>query len=343
MHLRGRTPPRDAVHHPLFARFYARFSVAADARGGIAAYREELLAGLSGRVVEIGAGNGLNFAHYPGAVSEVVALEPERSLRQFAVRAALRAEVPVDVVPGAAEAIPMKNEGFDAAVASLVLCTVRDLPRALAEIRRVLRPGGELRFFEHGLARGRVLSRGAAGGGPDGVAAALRRLPHGTGPAGRDRGGGLRGGRVPQAADSGDGPADAVVAVRAGRGPEAVHGGVSPAGGRAETGRAVRTGAPARRPLVRARWSEPAGPGPLVRVAPQWVGSRWFGSHRRAVGPVSGAPYRIRRWGSLPDQTLHCRSSSAMARTSALPCLTSRARSRTCSGEVMTLSPEATR
>ncbi|MEU5135306.1 class I SAM-dependent methyltransferase [Streptomyces californicus] len=156
MHLRGRTPPRDAVHHPLFARFYARFSVAADARGGIAAYREELLAGLSGRVVEIGAGNGLNFAHYPGAVSEVVALEPERSLRQLAVRAALRAEVPVDVVPGAAEAIPMKNEGFDAAVASLVLCTVRDLPRALAEIRRVLRPGGELRFFEHGLARGRV-------------------------------------------------------------------------------------------------------------------------------------------------------------------------------------------
>ncbi|MFH8883455.1 class I SAM-dependent methyltransferase [Streptomyces californicus] len=164
MHLRGRRPPRDAVHHPVFARFYARFSVAADARGGVAAYREELLAGLSGRVVEIGAGNGLNFAHYPGAVSEVVALEPERSLRQLAVRAALRAEVPVDVVPGAAEAIPMKNESFDAAVASLVLCTVRDLPRALAEIRRVLRPGGELRFFEHGAARGRVsaaVQRGA--------------------------------------------------------------------------------------------------------------------------------------------------------------------------------------
>ncbi|MFI1188254.1 class I SAM-dependent methyltransferase [Streptomyces californicus] len=158
MHLRGRTPPRDAVHHPVFARFYARFSVAADAKGGIAAYREELLAGLSGRVVEIGAGNGLNFAHYPGAVSEVVALEPERSLRQLAVRAALRADVPVDVVPGAAEAIPMKSEGFDAAVASLVLCTVRDLPRALAEIRRVLRPGGELRFFEHGTAQGRTLA-----------------------------------------------------------------------------------------------------------------------------------------------------------------------------------------
>ncbi|MDQ0983185.1 SAM-dependent methyltransferase [Streptomyces sp. V2I9] len=85
-----------------------------------------------------------------------MALEPEHSLRQLAVRAALRAEVPVDVVPGVAEAIPVKSEGFDAAVACLVLCTVRDRPRTLAEIRRVLRPGGELRFLEHGSAPGRM-------------------------------------------------------------------------------------------------------------------------------------------------------------------------------------------
>jgi ubiquinone/menaquinone biosynthesis C-methylase UbiE len=151
--------PRDAVHHPVFARFYARMSVTADLRGGIAAYRSELLDGLSGRVIEIGAGNGLNFAHYPAAVCEVVALEPERTLRKLAAQAALRAGVPVDVVPGAAEALPVKSEGFDAAVASLVLCTVRDLPRALKEIRRVLRPGGELRFFEHGKAEGRGMAR----------------------------------------------------------------------------------------------------------------------------------------------------------------------------------------
>ncbi|MFG2644806.1 class I SAM-dependent methyltransferase [Streptomyces sp. NPDC048370] len=144
--------PRDAVHHPLFARFYARFSVSADTKGGVGALRTELLTGLSGRVIEIGAGNGLNFAHYPGAVSEVVAIEPERHLRQLAADAALRADVPVDVVPGAAEALPVKSEAFDAAVASLVLCTVRDVPRALAEVRRVLRPGAELRFFEHGVA-----------------------------------------------------------------------------------------------------------------------------------------------------------------------------------------------
>ncbi|MFE3519577.1 class I SAM-dependent methyltransferase [Streptomyces sp. NPDC059166] len=154
----GSQIPRDSVHHPVFARFYARMSVTADLKGGVAERREELLAGLSGRVIEVGAGNGLNFAHYPGAVSEVVAIEPERGLRRLAVRAALRAEVPVDVVPGTAEALPVKSEAFDAAVASLVLCTVRDLPRALSEISRVLRPGGELRFFEHTLAAGRTLA-----------------------------------------------------------------------------------------------------------------------------------------------------------------------------------------
>ncbi|MFF3244064.1 class I SAM-dependent methyltransferase [Streptomyces sp. NPDC002870] len=151
--------PRDAVHHPVFARFYAKISVAAETKAGIAAYRKELLSGLSGRVIEIGAGNGLNFAHYPPAVSEVVALEPERRLRHLAAQAARSAEVPVDVVPGAAEALPVKSEAFDAAVVSLVLCSVRDLPRSLAEIRRVLRPDGELRFFEHGLAETRGMAR----------------------------------------------------------------------------------------------------------------------------------------------------------------------------------------
>ncbi|MER5729548.1 methyltransferase domain-containing protein [Streptomyces sp. NPDC002138] len=150
--------PRDAVHHPLFARFYARMSVQADTRGGLAVLREELLYGLSGRIIEIGAGNGLNFAHYPRAVCEVVAVEPERTLRHLATSAARRVEVPVDVVPGAAEALPVKSEAFDAAVASLVLCTVRDLPRSLAELHRVIRPGGELRFFEHGLAPGPVMA-----------------------------------------------------------------------------------------------------------------------------------------------------------------------------------------
>lgn len=75
----------DAVHHPLFARYYARISVMAETRMGMGGVRDRLLTGLSGRVIEIGAGNGLNFAHYPSAVSEVVAIEPERLLRQLAV------------------------------------------------------------------------------------------------------------------------------------------------------------------------------------------------------------------------------------------------------------------
>ncbi|MEL5953920.1 methyltransferase domain-containing protein [Streptomyces sp. CLV115] len=158
MRLRGTRIPQDMVHHPVFARFYARMSVVAETRAGLAAVRSDLLAGLSGRVIEIGAGNGLNFAHYPPAVSEVVAIEPERGLRRLAVRSALRAGLPVDVVPGVAEALPVKSEAFDGAVASLVLCSVRDVERSLAEVVRVLRPGGELRFFEHVRADDRAMA-----------------------------------------------------------------------------------------------------------------------------------------------------------------------------------------
>lgn len=151
-------PARDPVHHPLFARYYARISVAAETRLGMGGVRDRLLSGLSGRVIEIGAGNGLNFAHYPRTVSEVVAIEPERRLRQLALDAARHCEVPVDVAPGAAEALPVKSEAFDAVVVSLVLCSVRDVPRALAEIRRVLRPGGVVRFFEHGRGGGPAMT-----------------------------------------------------------------------------------------------------------------------------------------------------------------------------------------
>jgi ubiquinone/menaquinone biosynthesis C-methylase UbiE len=112
-------------------------------------HRDELLAGLSGRVVEVGAGNGMSFAHYPASVAEVVALEPESYLRARAEEAANGARVPISVRDGVADPLPFEAGEFDAAVTSLVLCSVPDQKRALAELRRVVRPGGELRFFEH--------------------------------------------------------------------------------------------------------------------------------------------------------------------------------------------------
>src|SRR4051812_2681992 len=81
------SPMSDTVHHPVFARLYAWLSPHGE-RTAIADHRREALAGLRGRVLEVGAGNGLNFAHYPGTVTEVLAVEPERYLRGRAERAA---------------------------------------------------------------------------------------------------------------------------------------------------------------------------------------------------------------------------------------------------------------
>jgi ubiquinone/menaquinone biosynthesis C-methylase UbiE len=135
------------IRHPLFARFFDRLSKSMEREVG--PRRDELLAGLSGRVLEVGAGNGINFGHYPRSVQEVVALEPESYLRSKAELAAQAASIEVAVQPGLAEELPFPDASFDAAVASLVLCTVGDQPSALAELRRVLKPGGELRFMEH--------------------------------------------------------------------------------------------------------------------------------------------------------------------------------------------------
>jgi ubiquinone/menaquinone biosynthesis C-methylase UbiE len=110
-----------------------------------------MLSDLEGRVVEVGAGNGLNFGHYPARVSEVVAVEPEPHLRRLARIAASDAKVPVVVVDGTADRLPLEDASFDAAVCSLVLCSVHDQGEALEEIRRVLKPQGELRFYEHVL------------------------------------------------------------------------------------------------------------------------------------------------------------------------------------------------
>ena len=140
--------PEGRKRHPVFARWYARVSPGMDA-GGMAEYRQRALAGLAGSVIEIGAGSGLNFPHYPPEVTRVLAVEPEPYLRGVAGQAAGRAAVGIEVKDGAAERLPAAGSSFDAAVATLVLCTVADQRAALREMHRVVRPGGELRFIEH--------------------------------------------------------------------------------------------------------------------------------------------------------------------------------------------------
>ncbi|WP_242471940.1 MULTISPECIES: class I SAM-dependent methyltransferase [unclassified Blastococcus] len=136
------------VHHPWFARMWVRIAAAAEEHGA-AEHRARLLAEARGRVLELGAGTGANFAHYPPGVDEVLAVEPEPHLRTLAEQAGERAGVPVTVVDGTADALPAADASVDTAVASLVLCSVPDQATALAELRRVLRPGGRLLFWEH--------------------------------------------------------------------------------------------------------------------------------------------------------------------------------------------------
>lgn len=140
--------------HPRFARCYERLSADLERRG-VAEHRRELLAGARGTVVEVGAGNGLTFAHYPPEVGGVTAVEPDDVMRAAAVRAAASAPVPVEVVAGHADRLPLPDASVDVAVAALVLCSVPSQASALAELRRVLRPGGELRYYEHVRAPGR--------------------------------------------------------------------------------------------------------------------------------------------------------------------------------------------
>ncbi|WP_030918465.1 class I SAM-dependent methyltransferase [Streptosporangium amethystogenes] len=146
------------VNHPVFARFYARISRVVEERG-LAGHRQALLEGLSGQVIEVGAGNGLNFAHYPSTVTRVLAIEPEPRLRRLARAAAARAPVLIEVRDGLAEHLPAADGTFDAAVASLVLCSLPDPHAALSQMRRVLGPGGQLRFLEHVRADSAALRR----------------------------------------------------------------------------------------------------------------------------------------------------------------------------------------
>jgi SAM-dependent methyltransferase len=111
--------------------------------------RRRVLFGLRGRVLEVGCGDGRSFEHYPTSVAQLVAVEPDPNARALAAERAHATDVPIDVVDGTAERLPAESGTFAAVVSMGVLCTVPDPMGALAEIRRVLEPSGELRFWEH--------------------------------------------------------------------------------------------------------------------------------------------------------------------------------------------------
>ena len=124
--------------------------------------RRRVLAGLRGDVIEVGSGDGRSFEHYPPGVERVLAVEPDATACAAAMERAQAAAVPIEVVEGTAEKLPAAAGEFDAAVLMGILCSVGDPAAALTELRRVLRPGGELRFWEHvrsGSAAFRVLQR----------------------------------------------------------------------------------------------------------------------------------------------------------------------------------------
>lgn len=137
-----------SLYGRLFARFYDR-SMAASERAGLADRRATLLAGASGRVLELGAGTGLNLGHYPADLRELVLTEPEEPmLRRLAPRATTSTPH-ASAVCAPAEQLPFADASYDTVVCTLTLCTVHDVPATLAEVRRVLVPGGRLLFLEH--------------------------------------------------------------------------------------------------------------------------------------------------------------------------------------------------
>ncbi|TMB68468.1 MAG: methyltransferase domain-containing protein [Chloroflexi bacterium] len=133
--------------HKWFAAIYDRMS-APEERRFMGEVRAEVAGGARGKILEIGAGTGLNFPHYRDG-AQVMATEPDPFMRRRAERRLAESGKHVELREASAEQLPFDNDSFDTVVGTLVMCSVPHPQRALAEIKRVLKPGGEYRFYEH--------------------------------------------------------------------------------------------------------------------------------------------------------------------------------------------------
>ncbi len=149
--------PPSAKWLRIFARIYDP-SLWLGEIAGMRRRRSTLVADAYGRVVEIGAGTGLNIAHYPDGIAELALLEPEPGMRRKLARRLQQHARVARIVDAPAERLPLADASVDTVVSTLVLCTVDDPERALREIARVLRPDGQLLFIEHVRASSRFLA-----------------------------------------------------------------------------------------------------------------------------------------------------------------------------------------
>jgi ubiquinone/menaquinone biosynthesis C-methylase UbiE len=143
--------------HRFFANFYERMSRSSGEQSFMNPLRKEVTGQAYGLVLEVGAGNGLNFAFYePGRIERVEAIEPDSAMLRYARERAAAARVPVNLTQAAVENLPFADESFNSAVVTLVFCSVGDPRRGLSEVRRVLKPDGVLLMVEHVRARGAI-------------------------------------------------------------------------------------------------------------------------------------------------------------------------------------------
>ena len=157
----------------IFAALYDRL-MAGTEQAGLADHRRRLLRRARGRVLEIGGGTGVNLPYYGDSVDELVLAEPDEPMARRLERKVAGADLRARIVRAPAEALPFEDGSFDTVVSTLVLCTVSDQERALAEIRRVLKPSGRLLFLEHVRSDDPKLARWQ-----DRLVGVYRRIGHG--------------------------------------------------------------------------------------------------------------------------------------------------------------------